>query len=183
MPFKFPTVCSVGCLPREACRTSGLTRLTVADRAPVCLTRQAESSVAATFATVLALAVAIESIAVLPTAVAAVLPVANESIAVLPVESIFQEALDVWSPRLPRGRPVLPDRRRARAAPATPHQRQTDGAGRGRIRASAGRGAGLRIARESAAASRTPPHGPRSARAGLSLGWGAWTQRASGRRG
>ena len=56
---------------------------------------------AATFATVLALAVAIESIAVLPTAVAAVLPVANESIAVLPVESIFQEALDVWSPRLP----------------------------------------------------------------------------------
>ena len=132
---------------------------------------------AATVATVLALAVAIESTAVLSAAVAIV------AVAAASVLSIFQVAVVVWSPRPTRGRPVIPDRRRARVAPATPHiiGRQAGLGGRAFVRAPAGgRGSGLRVSAQLQAGRRCMDPRARCARSALSLGWGARMQWASG---
>ena len=135
---------------------------------------------AATVATVLALAVAIESTAVLPAAVAAGLPVA---VAAATVMSIFQVAASSSGPlallavvlsfqivvaleSLPR-RPVI--------------GRQAGPGGRAFVRAPAGgRGSGLRVSAQLQAGRRCMDPPAQCAMAALSLGCGARMQRASG---
>ena len=76
----------------------------------LCLVPQAESSVAATIATVVALVVTVDSTAVLFAAVVAIATVAFLASAAL---SISQQMALVSGPCPPRGRPVLPGRRRS----------------------------------------------------------------------
>ena len=101
----------------------------------------------ATVATVLALAVAIESTAVLSAAVAIV------AVAAASVLSIFQVDLVVWSPRPPRGRPHSRSSSRSSRS-LDPSGRQVGPGGRAFVRTLArGRGTG--------SCARARLHGPR----------------------
>ena len=135
---------------------------------------------AATVATVLALAVAIESTAVLPAAVAAGLPVA---VAAATVMSIFRVAAS--SSGHPALLAVVLSFQIVVALESLPRRpviwRQAGPGGRAFVRAPAGgRGSGLRVSAQLQAGRRCMDPRARCARSALSLGWGARMQWASG---